>query len=606
MVWLHKVSFKNWKCVVCLGLWVPVLISSLPFAICQTTNRSHRAASHHEGLEKNGTHAVPADGGAKGGYVGSETCALCHSKIYSEFTKTDMGRSMSDVTPSILLSFHLPATYYDPRVNRHYDVYSQRGKLYQSQFEVDGQGREVFRDTHRVQWIIGAGANVFGSIVKRNDYLFEAPLAFYTKPMLWGLEPGYESSDLGFNRPILAECMACHSGRSRPVPATNGRYENVVFSEMTIGCERCHGPGAAHMRAIANGASLHKKDLHIINPTRLTPLLANNICMSCHEIADARVLKPGKSFQNFLPGTPLDDTFSVLMVPPSRKSPPQDDHLQQYYSMTLSKCYRATAGRLRCITCHDPHIGLSGRDAPAYFNGKCLTCHTRQSCSLPLAARQRTDPSDNCIGCHMPKRSVRVIAHSSLTNHRILARPDEPLPAVAFHQTIPSLPDLIHLNPAPGKEEVPPPPLTLVEAYGKLSVYKPEYVGPYLKVLDQLSRTEPDSELVQAALGRKDLIGGKYKQAANHLRYALRIGPPQATVYGDLAQALYRLGQPQEALVMLRKAIGQDAFNPLLQRALVRLLIAQKQYPDAKAALNHYLQVFPQDPLMRQMVGQIP
>ena len=205
----------------------------------------------------------------------------------------------------------------------------------------------------------------------------------------------------------------------------------------------------------------------------------------------------------------------------------------------------------------------------------------------------------------MPKRAVQVIAHSSLTNHRILARPDEAFPDSAFQQTTSSLPDLIHLNPAPGKKETPPPLLTLLQAYGELAAYKPEYVAPYLKVLDQLSRTEPASELVQACLGRKDLISGRTQEAINHLRYALRIGPPQATVYGDLSDALDKLGRRQEALVMLQKGIDQDPFNPVLQMTLVRRLIELKQYSNAQAVLKHYLQIFPQDSSMRPMLGRI-
>ena len=81
-----------------------------------------------------------------------------------------------------------------------------------------------------------------------------------------------------------------------------------------------------------------------------------------------------------------------------------------------------------------------------------MTCHTQPSCTLPTVERQRTAPADNCIGCHMPKRDVRVISHSSITNHRILARPDEPIPESDFHQTTAALPDLIHLNPVPGSK----------------------------------------------------------------------------------------------------------------------------------------------------------
>ena len=210
--------------------------------------------------------------------------------------------------------------------------------------------------------------------------------------------------------------------------------------------------------------------------------------MACHQTGDARVLKPGKTYQDIRPGHPLDDTLSILMVPPTRESPPTADHVEHYYSMTLSKCYRASQGRLSCITCHDPHVEPSREDAPKYFASKCLTCHTNQSCKLPIETRMQKTPANDCIGCHMPKRDIQVISHSSATNHRIVATPDEPFPDVTFEQTTASLPDLIHLNPAPGKEAAPPPLLTLLEAYGDLAENKPEYIAPYLNVLGQLER----------------------------------------------------------------------------------------------------------------------
>ena len=35
----------------------------------------------------------------------------------------------------------------------------------------------------------------------------------------------------------------------------------------------------------------------IVNPARLTPYLADNICMSCHQTGDVRVLKTGKTYR---------------------------------------------------------------------------------------------------------------------------------------------------------------------------------------------------------------------------------------------------------------------------------------------------------------------
>src|ERR1700748_473801 len=137
-------------------------------------------------------------------YVGSKACAQCHKDIYNKYIQTSMGRSMAEITPSLMQSLHIPATYYDQKLNRHFDVFAKNEKLYQSEFETDAEGKEVFRDTHQMKWVIGAGANGIGLITDRDNYLFQAPLSLYTKPMSWGSSPGYEFADLGFSRPILS------------------------------------------------------------------------------------------------------------------------------------------------------------------------------------------------------------------------------------------------------------------------------------------------------------------------------------------------------------------------------------------------------------------
>lgn len=56
----------------------------------------------------------------------------------------------------------------------------------------------------------------------------------------------------------------------------------------------------------------------------------------------------------------------------------------------------------------------------------------------------------------------------------------------------------------------------------------------------------------------------------------------------------------------LDKSIELDPFNPFTQRSLIVQLIFLKQYPRARAALEHYVQVFPQDAYMRQMLEKVP
>ena len=172
-----------------------------------------------------------------------------------------------------------------------------------------------------------------------------------------------------------------------------------------------------------------------------------------------------------------------------------------------------------------------------------------------------------------------------------------------FEQTTKGLPDLIHLDPAPGKKDVEPSLLTLLEAYGELTQSDPGYVAPYLKVLDQLSRTESNNAMVQAALGSRDLKDGKLSEAVDHFQQALQIGPPQAIVYADLSTALERLGRTDEALSAEQRAIEQDPYNPTSQKALVLLFIQRKQYTDAQAAMEQYLEIFPQDSFMRHLLA---
>lgn len=208
----------------------------------------------------------------------------------------------------------------------------------------------------------------------------------------------------------------------------------------------------------------------------------------------------------------------------------------------------------------------------------------------------------------MPKRAIRVISHSSATNHRIVATPDEPFPDITFNQTINALPDLIHLNPTEtpvSKTEASPIPLlTLLSAYGELSQNKTEYSASYLKVLAQLEKTQPNDPLVQAALGRKDLKSGNLEGAVAHLQKAIKSRSQMATTYTDLADALAKLGQTEEVIPLIEKAIELDPFNPLSRKMLIVNLVAAKQYAQAHTALQQYLEIFPQDDFMRQMLAR--
>lgn len=540
------------------------------------------------------------------GYVGSKACASCHQKIYNSYLQTDMGRSMSTVTAAVLKSIPPSALLFNERLNRHFSVFARAGQLYQSEWETGEDGKEIFHETERIEWIIGSGANAIGGLTRRGDRVFEVPLTFYEKTRAWSFSPGYEEADRGFNRPIEAECILCHSGRSNPVSGATGKFHNPAFDELAIGCENCHGPGAAHAGEMRASSSKGSDSSHsIVNPAKLSPWLADNICMLCHQNGDARVLQPGKSIRDFRPGEPLDRTVAILIAPPTRESPPDSDHVQHYFSMTLSKCYRGSSAKLSCIVCHDPHLQPSHQEAPQYFRKKCLGCHTDKSCRAPLEARQS---NDNCVGCHMPKRDVTVISHASLTNHRVVATPDEPFPDVTFQLATKQLPDLVHLNVIPGEADKTPPPLTLLQAYGQLGVQRREYLQRYFEVAEQLETAEPNNVNVLEALASRSLQLGTVEgdnAAMEYLKRAIGQGSTSPWDFEQLGGRLLRESRFSEALSCLQEGVRRAPFDATLYALLANAYINLNQPAEATATLRQASQLFPQMDMLRQLLQEV-
>jgi hypothetical protein len=535
------------------------------------------------------------------GYVGSPACARCHRKIYESYSRTDMGRSMAIANPALLGKMSTFATIFDQRSNRHFEAFVKDGSLYQSEYESGGGAESNFRDTHKVDWIIGAGANGFGAIVSRENYLIEAPLSFYSKTSGWALSPGYEFADYGFSRPILPGCIQCHSGRSEAIVDGNGRFRDPPFTELAIGCENCHGPGESHAAEMlispeAGGGS-------VVNPAKLSPWLADNICMSCHQSGDARVLRAGKHYRDFRPGTALDETVSLFLVPFGPASAPKDDLLEHYLSMRLSKCYRNSDGKLGCMSCHDPHVQPGATEAPAYFREKCLACHTEKSCAVPLLLRQRKKPSDDCAGCHMPKRDVTVISHSVLSNHRIVAQADEPFPDSAFHMNTPGVSDLVHLNAVPGRHDTPTE-LAVLQAYGQIRLAHPEYREHYWALAKQLEATQPQNIFVLEALADFSLqqkTPDGVAAAIQHLESAVEHGTTNPADFQQLGNLRIASGREKEAVSAFRTAIELFPYDPESYRSLARTYFLTQQRVAGCEVLGKAAQLFPTDSGLRRL-----
>jgi hypothetical protein len=513
-------------------------------------------------------------------YVGSKVCFGCHAQIYRSYFVTDMGRSMAAASEVNDPKIPSEATVAAPTPGRVLRVYRDAAGWHQSETEPG-----VFVDEHKLEYVIGSGANGLTFLVTRGSDLFQAPLSFYSKPRKWDLSPGYESADIGFSRPIAEQCIACHSGRG---------WSTASHNEPAIGCESCHGPGERHAKT--HGA--------IVNPAKLAPRLAEDICVYCHQRGDTRITQPGKRLADFRPGQPLIETVVILKVPPKADERDDSDLLEHDSAMKLSRCFRESGGKLSCLTCHDPHVQPSPKEAANYFRAKCLTCHTEASCRLPKPARLAHDPPDDCAGCHMPKRNIAVISHSALTNHRIPARPDEPVPAgPAADESgliVVNRPD--HWNKAsPGSGALPG--TLLLRAYSELAGKNPEYQTRYFALLDRLGKEQARDPFVQAALGHRALMESRPEEVLEHLNKALPTSDP--IVYRDMAQALDALGRSTEGMEYLKKAVELQPYEPTTRKTLILAYIKGKRYPEARQAMEEYVSLFPEDAFMRGLLARV-
>jgi hypothetical protein len=538
-------------------------------------------------------------------YAGSSACAGCHPKIYRDYSCTAMGRSMTvAMAPDHLASGTNTISVFSEKLNRHFEFSRHGSDLYQTEYEL-GNEREIFRASHKLDYVIGSGINSHAYVVRRGNFLFEAPLSYYSQKKGWDLSPGYEVADRGFNRPIAAACIACHSGRPQPEREPVGLFRDPPFLELSIGCENCHGPGALHVEERRAGTRItFPADSSIVNPSRLSARLAEDICMNCHQGGDTRILQPGRGYSDFRPGTPLYQTLAILRIPLERGEASSSDLLEHHFSMHLSKCYRASGGRLSCLTCHAIHASASA-EAAVDYRARCLTCHSDTSCRLPM--RQRLREGDDCVKCHMPKRQVQIISHSALTNHRILARTGEPLPEAAFAEPTPGTPGLTYWN-APNDPKLQTlPPLMLLQAYGELMEKEPRYLVRYLATLEQLAVGAPDEPLVQASLGSRMLRSESDSNdtAITHLTRAIELGFTAPAVYADLAEALARSKREEEAERTLERGIQLMPYEPVLHKSLVLRFINLKRYAEARKVMENYVELFPEDDFMRGLLEKV-
>ena len=500
-----------------------------------------------------------------------------------------MGRSATVPSQDDLKSLAKPVTFSNDTLNRTYSVYARNGKMYHEESERDADGKAVFSETHEIAYTIGPGQVGKSYLVAKGDALFVSPISFYTRINGWDLSPGYDRSLFqGFARPAVELCVDCHTGRPRFVSGKPDHFQQPAFQFLSISCERCHGPGAIHVQQRKAGASLKgSTDYSIVNPAAMPTEIRDDVCAQCHFLGDARVLRPGKDYLDFRPGTPLDKTVAIFSVPAKVKAN-RFFALSQFEQLKLSRCAIASKGRMGCITCHDPHVELHGAEAAQNFRERCLTCHKVDSCPAPMAKRQATSPPDSCVSCHMPKQAIENMNHGAATDHRILRDPSEDLETRDQLLQEPS-DELVYDSRPLGFENATPDLRSLALAYPQVAGHYPELRQKGLAVLQQAAREFPDDADVQGTYGQVLSVVHPGKEAADALQKAIDLGSKSPEVRTKLADVRLQQGQAAAAIELYKQAIQIEPFDTQAYLDLARAYLMSNDLKNAREILVRVL-----------------
>jgi hypothetical protein len=311
-------------------------------------------------------------------YVGSDECKFCHLEHYDSWKTTLHSRTIMDVTQ-----------------NRDALIAEIDKEVIRADLKHVGKDLQVPIDdiyipkAEEIKYTIGMQWKQ-GFLIEKDGTLYVAPVQYDAKSEQW---VNYHEKDWD-QRPWNQYCVGCH--------ATGVDSEKNTFSEPSVGCEACHGPGSHHV-ALPETAVFDKRAT-IVNPSHLPAGFRTQICGSCHGSGKSTKKENMEWPVGYQPGRALGVYFKSTRFGNGNVKKVYAEnfgkgHHQQYQSWKLST--HANEG-VTCTSCHYVHqLGVPPTQFQTKGSGsqQCLMCHKVINQNMAHSIHSFA----NCIGCHMPR-----------------------------------------------------------------------------------------------------------------------------------------------------------------------------------------------------------
>jgi predicted CXXCH cytochrome family protein len=555
----------SWAQAVVLALLGVGTVLGIAFFVLRRPGRTPPASA----LERPSVRPSPFQNVRSGvRYVGDAACADCHADIAATYRNHPMGRDLSLVpAPAVRERYDRAAKNPFEQLGFRFQV-EPRGERVVHRVEcADERGRATAGREDAVLFAIGSGARGRSYVIDRDGFLFQSPISWYAEGDRWGLSPGFGRAHLG------------------GLPVSHA---------VNIGCERCHGPGELHVERQQRGEAAVGPDDTIVNPGRLEPALREAVCQQCHFTTKYREVRRGRGTFDFRPGLPIQEFWTLFSQPAHLAEGHR--HSSRVEQMAASRCFRASGGRLGCVSCHDPHAVPDPKERAAFYRDRCLRCHQETSCGLTPAVRRQRNEADSCAACHMPRQGSQKAAHVSDTDHRIPRVPEAAPPprTTAVHPHEPLLIPFHGDLPGPGEAEVGRDlGLALSRVAEDAPALRAHACQQALPLLEEAVRRWPDDVPAWQAKARVLRALGRPQAAANDLRAALATAPDDEAVLDDAATLAALLGERATARDLWRRAAAVNPQSAAYRTRLAGVLADLRQWSEAVAECREALRLDP-------------
>lgn len=523
------------------------------------------------------------------GYVDPGTCATCHQREAASYARNGMSHSFSStVRDEDFVSAPGRAPFEHAPSGNRYSLRKESSRWFMTRVASTG---EV--DERRVDLVVGSG-NHAKTFLSRNDSgkLIELPVSWYAENGgSWAMSPGYDNAHpQDFQRAIGYECMYCHNGFPDLEQQGQELTEAGIWKGRLaegIDCQRCHGPGAAHVKAASSAnVGLDTVRRSIVNPGTLDRGRQLSVCLQCHlETTSLRLpnslQRYGRAAFSFRPGEMLEENALYFDHAPDSRFDDRFEVAHQGYRLEKSQCFRKS--EMTCLTCHDPHNTYRGAEATAHYVRACTGCHA----SPHPALLQRT--SQTCLDCHMPKRRTEDAVHVVMTDHFIQRKPRVMHVVADIPETIPDYRgDVVFFHAIPNGVKADSPEAVLYTALAQVAQDSNSKAG-VLQAKVALEKTPSRHPEPYYILGAAYARLGDRAQAVSFLKAALERDKNFKPALRELATVYAGAGDLESAITIGRESVrgvpDESALRSLADIYL-RAHRAQKAEEALTAALN--------------------